>query len=85
MAHLGAEKGGVYRLAPDGSVSVFLSEVDGEPLPPSNFVTVDEQGRVWITVSTRKTPRAAAYRSDVADGFIVLVTNGEARIVADGL
>ena len=40
---------------------------------------------MWITVSTRKTPRAVAYRSDVADGFIVLVKDGEARIVADGL
>ena len=42
-------------------------------------------GRTWITVSTRKTPRADAYRSDVTDGFIVLVTDGKSRIVADGL
>lgn len=85
MAHLGAERGGVYSLAPDGTVSEFLTELDGEPLPPSNFVTIDDQGRVWITVSTRQTPRALAYRSDVADGFIVLVDNGKARIVADDL
>jgi len=30
-------------------------------------------------------PRADAYRRDVADGFIVLVHRGAARIVADGL
>ena len=85
MAHLGAEKGGVFSLAPDGTVSAYLTHVDGNPLPPSNFVTVDEKGRVWITISTRKTPRALAYRSDVADGFVVLVEDGAAKIVADGL
>jgi hypothetical protein len=40
---------------------------------------------VWITVSTRQRPRANGYRSDVADGFIVLVDKGEARIVARDL
>ncbi len=85
LAHLGAERGGVFHLEPNGTVSPFLLEVDGHPLPPSNFVTRDEAGRTWITVSTRKTPRAAAYRSDVADGFIVLIDNDGARIVADNL
>jgi hypothetical protein len=85
MAHLGAEKGGVYALAPDGTASVFLDEVDGVALPPSNFVTPDEKGRIWITISTRQVPRALGYRFDVADGFIVLVDDGQARIVADEL
>lgn len=85
MAHLGAEKGGVFRLDPDGRVSVEMFEVEGQTLPPSNFVTVDDTGRLWVTVSTRKLPRAAAYRHDVADGFIVRVDQKGARIVADGL
>jgi len=85
LAHLGEQQGGIFRLAKDGTVSIFLSHIHGEPLPPCNFVTVDERGRVWITVSTRKTPRALAYRKDVADGFIALIENGSARIVADGL
>ena len=84
-AHLGAERGGVFALHPDGTVSVVLSKVGGVPLPPSNFVTIDEQQRLWITVSTLEVPRAAAYRSDVADGFIVLLQDGAARIVADDL
>jgi sugar lactone lactonase YvrE len=58
---------------------------DGIDLPPTNFVHEDALGRVWITVSTRKTPRAAAYRADVADGFIVLCDARGARIVAEGL
>ena len=85
LAHLGAQKGGVFRLATDGTISPFLLAVVGHALPPTNFVTVDDQGRVWITVSTRKIPRAAAYRRDVADGFIVLVDDKGARIVADDL
>jgi sugar lactone lactonase YvrE len=84
-AHLGAERGGVFALHPDCNVSVVLSEMDGVPLPPSNFVTIDEKHRLWVTVSTCKVPRAAAYRSDVADGFIILLQDGAPRIVADDL
>ena len=51
----------------------FVEEVDGIALPPSNFVVEDARGRVWITVSTRRVPRALGYRRDVADGFVVLV------------
>ncbi len=85
VAHLGAERGGVFKLAVDGTVSPFLLELEGKPLPPTNFVTVDQLGRAWVTVSTRKVPRAAAYRADIADGFIVIVDKGQARIVADDL
>ncbi|WP_222434439.1 SMP-30/gluconolactonase/LRE family protein [Vibrio cyclitrophicus] len=85
IAHLGSEKGGVYRLTRDNVIEPWLTEVDGEPLPPTNFVYLDHQGRVWITVSTRTSPRADAYRSTCNDGFIVLVDSQGARIVADGL
>ncbi|MEO8347163.1 MAG: SMP-30/gluconolactonase/LRE family protein [Betaproteobacteria bacterium] len=85
FADLGADLGGVFALARDGTVRPFLAEVDGVPLPPSNFVYEDAKGRVWITVSTRRVPRALGYRRDVADGFIVLVDRRGARIVADGL
>jgi sugar lactone lactonase YvrE len=85
FAHLGETDGGVYELGRDGSVRPFVLQADGVDLPPTNFVHEDAQGRAWITVSTRKTPRAAAYRADVADGFIVLRDARGARIVADGL
>jgi sugar lactone lactonase YvrE len=75
----------VFALARDGSVRPFCEAVDGVALPPTNFVFEDARGRAWITVSTRQVPRAAAYRADVADGFIVLVDARGARIVADGL
>lgn len=85
LAHLGAEEGGVFRLAQDGGLTPFLQEVDGIPLPPTNYVHLDIRGRIWITVSTRKIPRSLGYRPEIDDGFIVLVEDGKARTVADGL
>ena len=85
VAHLGAEDGGVYRIAEDGQTTPFCLDVDGEALPPTNYVHLDTQGRVWITVSTRQMPRSKGYSPDVADGFVVLVDQGKARIVADNL
>jgi sugar lactone lactonase YvrE len=85
-AQLGEADGGVYQLGRDGQIRPWLREVEGMRLPPSNFVVQDNVGRTWITVSTRLQPRAAAYRSDVADGFIVCVRpDGRAFVVADGL
>jgi sugar lactone lactonase YvrE len=85
LAQLGAEDGGVYRLTRDGELTPFLRAVDGQDLPPTNFVVADQAGRTWITVSTRRTPRALGYRKDCDDGFIVMVDSKGARIVADGL
>ena len=85
LAHLGDEDGGVWRLRRDGTVEPFVVEVGGEKLPPTNFVMIDRKERVWITVSTRLSPRARGYRKDVADGFVVLVDSEGSRIVADGI
>ena len=84
LASLGGA-GGVWRLERNGRLAPFVTEVDGVSLPPANFVTSDHVGRVWISVSTRRAPRQDAWRRDVADGFIVLVDDTGARIVADGL
>ena len=86
LAHLGAEQGGVYRLHREGRVEPWLLEVQGRPLPPTNFVLQDGAARTWVTVSTRLSPRSLGYRRSVGDGFIVCVPPvGDARIVADGL
>lgn len=84
IANLGDE-GGVWAMDTDGVAAPFLTEIDGRPLPPANFVHVDKDQRVWITVSTRHVPRTAAWRDEVRDGFLVLVDGKGARIVADGL
>jgi sugar lactone lactonase YvrE len=85
LADLGETQGGVFVLDRAGSVRPFLIAVEGEELLPTNFVSEDAQGRVWITVSTRKHPRWRDSRPDAATGFIVLADAKGARIVADGL
>jgi sugar lactone lactonase YvrE len=84
LANLG-DTGGVWRLDQRGELTPWLVEVDGLTLAPANFVITDNEGRTWITVSTRCRPRQLAWRADVADGFVVLVDERGARIVADGL
>jgi sugar lactone lactonase YvrE len=85
IAHLGDTQGGIFKIERNSKITPFLIDIDGQPLPPSNFVFLDFQERLWITVSTRHAPRAAAYRSDISDGFIILVDQGGARIVADNI
>jgi sugar lactone lactonase YvrE len=58
IANLG-DDGGLYRLHRDGHLEAVLTEVDGLPIPPANFVAIDAADRIWLTVSTRKTPRAS--------------------------
>jgi sugar lactone lactonase YvrE len=85
LAHLGAERGGVFRLQRDGQTRPVLTEVEGVPLPPTNFPLLDACGRLWVTVSTRLQPRALGYRKSCNDGFIVLHDQRGSRVVADGL
>lgn len=83
IANLG-DDGGVWRLDRAGLLTPVLTEVDGIPLPAANFVTIDEQDRIWISVSTRLFPRQQAWRADVGDGFVVVIDASGPRIVADG-
>jgi sugar lactone lactonase YvrE len=83
LANLG-DAGGVWRLHRDGRAEPFLTEVDGRPLPPANFVVRDGE-RTWVSVSTRHALRYTAWRPGVADGFVVLVDRRGARVVSDGL
>ena len=86
VAHLGDRRGGVFRLLACGRVEPVVEEIDGRLIPPTNFVMLDAAGRLWITVSTRRVPRHAAARPDVADGFVAVMEPGGApHIVADGL
>lgn len=76
--------GGVWRIR-DGEQEPLLTEVDDEPLPSVNFVHADAEDRLWISVSTRQEPRSKGYRPGVGDGFVVLLDQRGARIVAHGL
>jgi sugar lactone lactonase YvrE len=83
------EAGGVWKLGLDGAIEAVLREVDGQALSATNFVLRDWQGRLWLTISTRQWPISRAFsplRGPVtADGYLVLIDERGARIVADNL
>lgn len=85
IAHLADDFGGVFRLFRDGRVEPVLTAIDGATLPAVNFVLVDAQERIWVTISTRRQPRGVSYRADIADGFVILIDRRGARIVADAI
>ncbi len=78
-----SDAGGIHKLQ-NGMIEPFLVELNDKPMPPVNFVTTDETGRIWFSVSSTLSPRHLAYRRDVKDGFVGVVENGEARIVLEG-
>ena len=84
IANLGPD-GGVYHLTQDGTLTKRVREVDGKQLPPTNWVGIDKQDRMWISVSTWTIPREKAARQDIANGFVVLVDDKGPRIVAEGI
>jgi sugar lactone lactonase YvrE len=77
--------GGVWTMVPDGTLAPWLMEVDGMRLHPTNFVGLDAAGRHWVTVSTRLVPREQAMVRGYGDGYIILVDQKGARIVAEGI
>jgi sugar lactone lactonase YvrE len=76
--------GGVWALSPDGRLTPWLTEVDGVCLPSVNFVRLDEAGRVWVCVNPPLGPDGR-YRTEAPDGFVALIDERGARIVADGI
>lgn len=84
IANLG-DDGGIWAMDTEGSVTPFLTQIGGHALPPANFVFVDQDQRVWITVSTRHVPRQAAWRRDIADGLLIMVDGAGPHVMAENL
>jgi len=74
----------VERMTRDGVSTTLLTELDGEPLGSVNFALTDPRGRIWITVHTRQDPWINAVNGHTPDGYILLIDEHGARIVADG-
>ena len=87
IANMGHD-GGVWARRPGGQVQPYLMKVGGEKLAKANFVFNDEQGRIWITVTTRSDPLSKAMtglgQPELKDGFVCMVDGKGARILADG-
>lgn len=79
-----ADTGGIFELDEYG-FRPFIVEIEGMKAPPINFITVDENEKIWFSVSSTLSPRHLAYRRDVKNGFVGVVENGNARVILDGL
>jgi len=84
IANLGSA-GGVWRMTLEGDLTLHMSEVEGQTLPPVNFVGLDRRSWLWATFSTWQVPRDKAFVKGWADGFIVLDDGRGPRIVAEGI
>ena len=74
----------VFRIDPSGRTSVLLDNFQGRPLGTVNTAWVDTQGRIWVSMMTRRERWYDALNSP-PDGYILLIEGGRARIVADQL
>ncbi|MEM7801131.1 MAG: SMP-30/gluconolactonase/LRE family protein [Chloroflexota bacterium] len=77
--------GKIYKLLPDGTQEVVLDEIDGQPLGAPNFVFLDSQDRLWISISTRESIWFMAASNPRPDGYIILIDESGPRIVGDGI
>lgn len=82
IANFGTDR--LETMARDGATRVLLADLDGMPMGKVNFVLRDRRNRYWITISTRVNPWSDAIRSTLSDGYIVLIDEKGARVVADG-
>jgi sugar lactone lactonase YvrE len=75
--------GGVWRVGRRGTARPVATELDGQPIPRTNFVLVDGD-RTWITISSRGR-KHEHFTADEDTGQILLVRDGVVSVAADGL
>jgi sugar lactone lactonase YvrE len=74
----------VETMTRDGEMRTLYTEIDGQPMGKTNFVTRDSKGRIWLTVTTRMQPWTESINTGVLDGYIALIDEHGIRIVAEG-
>jgi gluconolactonase len=74
----------IERMSRDGRVTSLCTRIDGRPLGKTNFVLRDSKHRVWFTVTTREEPWTRQLQTKAADGYIGVIDERGARIVAEG-
>jgi len=79
----GLGDGKVHRIAPDGTTTVLLDSIDGRPLGAVNCAWADKD-RTWVSVMTTSFPWSVSMNEGPM-GYIILMDDSGARIVADGL
>jgi len=83
IANIG--NGRCQSLGRDGTHTVLMTEANGKRIPTPNFPFVDSKNRLWVSNSSYREDMEDAIRNPAPDGCIVLIENGHARIVAEGI
>ena len=83
VANVGAA-GGVWMVGAAGGSQPLDIRVDGENVGEVNFVHIDHQGRLWLSVNQTKSSDPI-FQPDCDAGSIVVVTESGAKRVASGL
>jgi gluconolactonase len=74
----------VERMTREGESTTLYTEIEGRPIGKANFVLADSRDRFWLTVHTRLAPWIRNVNEKTADGYVALIDERGARIVADG-
>ena len=69
----------------DGTHTVLMTQANGKKMPTPNFPFADSKGRLWVSNSSYREDMEDAIRHPAPDGCIVLIEEGQARIVAEGI
>lgn len=82
FANMG-KAGGVWRVGRRGEARPFATELEGRPIPRTNFVLVDGD-RAWITISST-TRKHEHFTAEESTGQILLLQDGKVTVAAEGL
>jgi len=83
IANIG--NGEVQSLSPDGKHEVLLIEAEGKKMPAPNFPYIDFKGRLWVSNSTAREDLNSSLQNPLPDGCVVMIENGQARIMTEGI
>lgn len=81
---VGLEDHAISEISPDGVTRKLIDDVDGQSLGVVNYPCLDAQGRIWVSVMTNRERWCDAFNAG-PEGSILLIENGRAKVVADGL
>lgn len=80
------ETGQLFRVVQNGEEVLVAAAIGDDQIGSLNFVYVDHQDRIWLTVSTRTIPRRAALEKAIPDGMLLRMDEvGRLTVVARDL
>lgn len=83
IANIG--NGQVQSLSPNGMHEILMTEAEGKNMPAPNFPYIDFRGRLWVSNSTAREDLDSSLQNPLPDGCVVMIENGQARIMAEGI